>query len=110
MDLYIVRHGIAIDREDPKSPAEAERYLTEEGIQKTKQVAKSMAALGLRAGIRQSQNPENGNAFARSGAGRIFSRAGASKARGFRILLRSRPQRGRTHRSSFRRQSANHHA
>ena len=41
----------AIDREDPKSPAEAERYLTEEGIQKTKQVAKSMAALGLHADL-----------------------------------------------------------
>ena len=32
MQLYIVRHGIAIDREDPKCPSEAERYLTEEGV------------------------------------------------------------------------------
>jgi phosphohistidine phosphatase len=47
MQLYIVRHGIAIDREDPKSPPEAERYLTEEGIEKTKQVAKGIAALGV---------------------------------------------------------------
>ena len=47
MQLYIVRHGIAIDREDPKSPADPERYLTEEGIEKTKQVAKSIAALGI---------------------------------------------------------------
>jgi phosphohistidine phosphatase len=46
VQLYIVRHGIAIDREDPKCPADPERYLTEEGIQKTKQVAKGMAALG----------------------------------------------------------------
>ena len=46
MHLYIVRHGIAIDREDPKCPAEAERYLTEEGVEKTKQVAKGVAALG----------------------------------------------------------------
>jgi phosphohistidine phosphatase len=45
MQLYIVRHGIAIDREDPKSPADPERYLTEEGIEKTKQVAKGIAAL-----------------------------------------------------------------
>lgn len=45
MQLYIVRHGIAIDREDPKCPPEAERYLTEEGIQKTKQVATAIAAL-----------------------------------------------------------------
>lgn len=51
MDLYIVRHGIAIDREDPKSPPEAERFLTDEGIEKTRQVAKSLAALGLHADL-----------------------------------------------------------
>ena len=51
MQLYIVRHGIAIDREDPKAPAEAERYLTEEGIAKTKQVAKGIAAVGVRADL-----------------------------------------------------------
>ena len=47
MELYIVRHGIAIDREDPKSPPDPDRYLTEEGIEKTKQVAKGVAALGI---------------------------------------------------------------
>src|ERR1700730_9874316 len=47
MDLYIVRHGIAIDREDPKCPPDPERYLTEEGVDKTKQVAKAIAALGI---------------------------------------------------------------
>jgi phosphohistidine phosphatase len=51
MQLYIVRHGIAIDREDPKCPSEAERYLTEEGVEKTKQVAKGIAALGLHADL-----------------------------------------------------------
>lgn len=51
MQLYIVRHGIAIDREDPKCPAEAERYLTEEGIEKTKQAAKGMAELGVTADL-----------------------------------------------------------
>jgi phosphohistidine phosphatase len=51
MDLYIVRHGIAIDREDPKCPPDPERYLTEEGIEKTKQVAKGVAALGLSADL-----------------------------------------------------------
>lgn len=45
MELYIVRHGIAIDREDPKCPPDPERYLTEEGVEKTKQVAKGVAAL-----------------------------------------------------------------
>ena len=47
MQLYIVRHGIAIDREDSKSPPEAERYLTEEGVERTKQVAEAVAALGI---------------------------------------------------------------
>jgi phosphohistidine phosphatase len=45
MQLYVVRHGIAIDREDPKCPADPERYLTEEGIEKTKRVAAAVAAL-----------------------------------------------------------------
>jgi phosphohistidine phosphatase len=47
MELYIVRHGIAIDREEPKSPPDPERFLTEEGIDKTRQVAKGLAALGV---------------------------------------------------------------
>lgn len=51
MQLYIVRHGIAIDREDPKCPPEAERYLTEEGIERTKQVAEAVAALGIHADL-----------------------------------------------------------
>jgi phosphohistidine phosphatase len=51
MQLYIVRHGIAIDREDPKCPPDPERYLTEEGIEKTKQVAKGVAALGASADL-----------------------------------------------------------
>ena len=50
MQLYIVRHGIAIDREDPKCPPDPERYLTEEGLEKTKQVAKGVAALGVTGG------------------------------------------------------------
>jgi phosphohistidine phosphatase len=51
MELYIVRHGIAIDREDPKCPADPERYLTEEGIEKTKAVAKGLTALGVTPGL-----------------------------------------------------------
>ncbi len=45
MLLYLVGHGIAIDRDDPKCPDEAERYLTEEGIKKTREVAKGVASL-----------------------------------------------------------------
>jgi len=51
MQLYIVRHGIAIDREDPKCPPDPDRYLTEEGIEKTKQVAKGVVALGATADL-----------------------------------------------------------
>lgn len=46
MQLFIVRHGIAVDREDPKCPADPERFLTEEGIEKTRQVAKGVATVG----------------------------------------------------------------
>jgi len=51
MELYVVRHGIAIDREDPKCPPDSERYLTEEGVKKTKSVAKGLAALGATPGL-----------------------------------------------------------
>jgi phosphohistidine phosphatase len=51
MELYVVRHGIAIDREDPKCPPDPERYLTEEGVKKTKCVAKGLAALGPTPGL-----------------------------------------------------------
>jgi phosphohistidine phosphatase len=46
MQLYVVRHGIAVDREDPKCPPDPERYLTEEGVEKTREVARGVAALG----------------------------------------------------------------
>jgi phosphohistidine phosphatase len=51
MQLYVVRHGLAIDREDPKCPPDPERYLTEEGVEKTKGVAKGLASLGTTAGL-----------------------------------------------------------
>lgn len=51
MELYIVRHGIAIDREDPKCPPDPERYLTEEGVEKTKAVAKGLVALRVTPGL-----------------------------------------------------------
>jgi phosphohistidine phosphatase len=46
MQLFIVRHGIAVDREDPKCPADPDRFLTDEGIEKTRQVAKGVAEVG----------------------------------------------------------------
>lgn len=47
MQLFIVRHGIAVDREDPKCPPDPERFLTAEGIEKTRQVAQGVAEIGL---------------------------------------------------------------
>lgn len=51
MEIYVVRHGIAIDREDPKCPPDPERYLTEEGVEKTKRVAAGVAALSAMADV-----------------------------------------------------------
>jgi phosphohistidine phosphatase len=48
MLLYLVRHGIAIDRSDPKSPAEAERPLTAKGVQKTRAAALGLNELGAK--------------------------------------------------------------
>ena len=45
MRLYLMRHGIAVDREDPDCPPEAERYLTPKGIQRTRAAARGLRAL-----------------------------------------------------------------
>ncbi|MBZ5644723.1 MAG: histidine phosphatase family protein [Acidobacteriia bacterium] len=44
MLLYLVRHGIAMDREDPKCPPDTERPLTPKGMKRS-----HAAALGLHA-------------------------------------------------------------
>lgn len=46
--LYIVRHGIAVDRMDPKVKSDEERWLTEGGKERTRQVAMALAALGVK--------------------------------------------------------------
>ncbi|HTR48557.1 MAG TPA: phosphohistidine phosphatase SixA [Verrucomicrobiae bacterium] len=48
MILYLVRHGIAVDRSDPKCPPEAERPLTAQGVQKTRSAALGLRALGAK--------------------------------------------------------------
>ncbi len=48
MLLYLVRHGIAIDRSDPKCPPEAERQLTAKGVQKTRAAALGLNELGAK--------------------------------------------------------------
>ncbi|HTZ46855.1 MAG TPA: phosphohistidine phosphatase SixA [Verrucomicrobiae bacterium] len=45
MELYIVRHGIAVDREDPRCPPDPDRFLTDEGKGKSRQVAKGVAEI-----------------------------------------------------------------
>jgi phosphohistidine phosphatase len=54
MRLYLMRHGIAIDREDPKCPPEPERMLTKKGRERTKEAAHGIAALGVSPGAMYS--------------------------------------------------------
>ena len=51
MRLFLVRHGMAIDRTEAKCPPEAERYLTPEGVEKTKRAAEGVEALGVSADL-----------------------------------------------------------
>ena len=46
MRLYLVRHGIAVDPEDPKCPPDPKRHLTPEGIKKTRAAMRGLAAMG----------------------------------------------------------------
>jgi phosphohistidine phosphatase len=48
MILYIVRHGIAVDRADPNSPPEPERPLTARGVKKTRLAALGLAKMGIK--------------------------------------------------------------
>ena len=48
MRLYLMRHGIAVDREDPECPSEAERYLTPKGMEKTRAAAWGLRALDVK--------------------------------------------------------------
>jgi phosphohistidine phosphatase len=43
MQLYLIRHGIAVDREDPNCPPDTERPLTPKGMKRS-----HASALGLR--------------------------------------------------------------
>ncbi|MFY9530798.1 MAG: histidine phosphatase family protein [Candidatus Acidiferrales bacterium] len=46
MILYIVRHGIAVNRNDPHAPPEPERPLTRKGIEKAREVMLGLRELG----------------------------------------------------------------
>ncbi|HJY86434.1 MAG TPA: phosphohistidine phosphatase SixA [Candidatus Acidoferrales bacterium] len=47
MLLYLMRHGVAVNRADPACPPEAERPLTRKGIKKTRAAAQGLRALGI---------------------------------------------------------------
>jgi phosphohistidine phosphatase len=47
MNLYLLRHGIAVDPGTPGFERDADRPLTEKGEQKLEQIAKAMVALEL---------------------------------------------------------------
>lgn len=48
MLVYLVRHGIAIERDNPKCPPEPERFLTAEGVKKSRAVALGLKAAGVK--------------------------------------------------------------
>jgi phosphohistidine phosphatase len=48
MRLYLIRHGIAIDRDDPDCPDEADRFLTEKGAARMLEAARGIHRLDLR--------------------------------------------------------------
>ena len=47
MRLYLMRHGLAIDRDDPDCPTESERYLTAKGIERTREAAEGLVEMGI---------------------------------------------------------------
>ena len=47
MRIYLLRHGIAIDREHPECPADPDRFLTEKGQRRTRAACRGLAALGV---------------------------------------------------------------
>jgi phosphohistidine phosphatase len=51
MILYLVRHGIAVDPTDTKSAPDQERYLTAEGVKKTRTAALGLRGLGAKPDI-----------------------------------------------------------
>jgi phosphohistidine phosphatase len=47
MRVYLMRHGIAVDRDDPNCPPDPERPLTAEGRERTRQAALGLKWLGI---------------------------------------------------------------
>ena len=47
MRLFLLRHGVAVEKTDPRFPADADRPLTPKGIKKTRAAALGLRELGL---------------------------------------------------------------
>ena len=47
MLIYLMRHGIAQDRDDPDSPPDPDRQLTRKGADRTREVALGLRTLGV---------------------------------------------------------------
>lgn len=48
MRVVLLRHGIAIDREHPECPPDPERFLTQEGLQRTRRAVRGLKRLDVR--------------------------------------------------------------
>jgi phosphohistidine phosphatase len=48
MRIYLVRHGIAVDPEDKNCPPDPKRYLTPDGIKKTRAALRGVKMLGVK--------------------------------------------------------------
>jgi phosphohistidine phosphatase len=51
MHLYLIRHGIAVDREDPHCPPDTERPLTPKGMKRSHTAALGLRALGVKPNV-----------------------------------------------------------
>ncbi len=51
MQLYLIRHGIAVDREDPNCPPDTERPLTPKGVKRSHAAALGLRALDVKPGV-----------------------------------------------------------
>lgn len=46
MIVYVMRHGLAMDREDPQCPPDPERPLTAKGVIRTRRAARGLGVMG----------------------------------------------------------------
>lgn len=47
MRVILLRHGIAVDRDDPACPADPDRPLTREGVERTREAVAGLRAIGV---------------------------------------------------------------